>query len=511
MNFPSHTGSDIRVLPTRFGRLEAIVFAAGIAVLVVEIGGARVLSTYFGDTLFTWTSSIFVVLASLAFGYYAGGIIADKRPEMKLLSFFLFAAAIFICAAPFISQVVLNYSLTFGYEFGPLFASLFLFAAPNVFLGMVSPFAVRIKTKGIEVVGKSAGNLYAISTAGSIAGALLSGYLLIPFLGVSESFFLMSLMLVVVGVSVFGVKSVPLVAIALVPFLVSSPQIYNFRSYGTVIYQSDTPYYHLEVIKVPGLLLLVTSLPGVQTDAYANLTDPRSLDYYGYQSILYYGPNEVKSALYLGLGGGSMISDLYQNTNSSIDVVEIDPVVISVAEKYFGISNNSRIKVYNQDARFFLRNSTKKYDMIVLDAYGQSLSLPYFLVSEEAAREMESRLNPNGSVFINLISPIEGNNAGIFKSVYNTFNSVFPNLYFFALNSNHLNSMQNIEVIASTNTTRRSASDFMNELKGKINQEEIISMLYDYYNSSVNTTAYPILTDDRNALDNYAASAVSKE
>lgn len=495
----------------KFGKLEVVAFVAGMGVMVIEVGGARLLSAYVGDTLFSWTSSISVILAALALGYYIGGRRADARPDMKLLSVFLFAAGLFTLVTPFISQPVLNFSLTFGYEFGPLFASLALLAVPNVFLGMISPCAVRIKAKRMKAVGGSAGNIYAISTIGSIVGALLSGYLLVPFLGVSESFFLMSLLLVCTGVAVFGIKSIPIVAIVLLAFLVPMPQIYPLYplSPNKLVYQADTPYYHLEVLNRSGALLLAIG-PGVQTIAFANHTDSASLAYYTFQKIVYYGPNRVNSALYLGLGGGAMVTDLYRSTNASIDAVEIDPVVIQVAKEFFNISSGGRIKVYNQDARFFLRNSTKRYDMIVLDTYGASFSMPAYLVTLEAASEMRDHLNFNGSVIINLESPVEGKNASAFKAVYKTFASVFPNVYVFATAPDNLTSTQNVELIASLNVTRSSLLDFARELNGKVNSGDLKWIKVAYYNKTVNTTGYSVLTDDKNPAGYYGAVAMSE-
>lgn len=492
----------------KIAKLWITVFAAGVAVLVVELAGARLLSTYYGDTLFSWTSSISTVLGALALGYFAGGKLADRNQDIRALSLFVFAASVFICITPFISQAVLQAGLAFGYEFGPLFASVLLLAVPNVFLGMVSPFAVRVKSRTVRSVGESAGNLYAISTIGSIVGALLSGYLLLPFLGVSESLFLVGALLIVAGTIVLGMKAMPLIAIAALLAVLPAPQLYS-SPFGSPIYQTDSPYFHIDVINDSGILMLQTSLLGIQTLAYANLTTPSQLGYYDYQSVLYYGPNRVASALYLGLGGGSMVSDLYNNTNASIDVVELDPSIISIAEKYFGIHNGGRVHIYNEDARFFLRNSSSKYDMIVLDTYGTSLVFPSYMTTLQAAEEMKDHLNPNGSVIINVVSPLEGEYSGVLKSVYSTFSYVFPTMYVFPTQLDNPLALQNIEIIASTNTTKRSASQIAGELNGRLNPEEVNRIVDTYYNGTINTAGFPPLTDDKNPLDNYAATMLS--
>ncbi len=73
-----------------------------------------------------------------------------------------------------------------GSRLGPLVSSLVLFLVPSVFLGTVSPFAVRLQARAVASVGSTAGGLYAISTAGSILGTLVTAFYLIAVLGVAN-------------------------------------------------------------------------------------------------------------------------------------------------------------------------------------------------------------------------------------------------------------------------------------------------------------------------------------
>lgn len=506
--FSGCTASDIlHVKDTATGRykLEAIAFIAGAAVIVIEICGARMLAPYLGDTLFTWTSSISVVLASLGVGYMLGGRIADRWHDARILSLVLVASGAATLAIILISSAVLSVSLDFGFEYGPLFASVMLFAIPNIMLGMVTPYAVRLRSKALGKVGKNVGNIYAIATMGSIAGALLSGYFLIPYIGITQSFFAMGVILVTGGIAlVFGSKGLfILAAVAAYPFV---PQFHVSISGGQTIYQTDTAYYHLEVVNYSGSLGLVTDL-SLQTLVPKNRSE--ITQYYGYQGIIY-KQAPVSNALYLGLGGGAMVDQLYNDTNASIDVVEIDSSVVAVAKRFFGLPNSSRITIYEEDARFFLRVSAKKYNMIVLDTYGGSLSMPYQMLTIQAAQEMSSHLSSNGSVLINLVSPVDGNYSGAFKSVYKTFNAVFPNLYIFPLNPLSPQSEQNIIIIASTDKTRWSVANIsraFNATVGNSTSYEVAAEQY-YHGATVNTIGYPILTDNRNSYDVYAAQAL---
>ncbi len=495
----------------RFGRFEVVAFFAGFGVLVVEIAGARLMAPYLGNTLFTWTSSIAIILASLSLGYYVGGKVADMSPDVRILAVFLFASALFVGLLPALSGPVLQESLYFGFEYGPLFAALALFALPNFLLGMVAPCVVRFRAKSLKRVGESAGNLYALSTVGSILGALLCGFYLIPELGLRESFYITSVVLAVAGVIAYGRRSIPLVAVVLLLVLVPVIQPPNLG--GRLVYATDTPYYHLEVINYSNNLILLTDLsyqsiyraaPGANT-----ISEFAESAYQDYQPLLYGRSGGIRSALYLGLGGGDMIRDLYRNTSASIDVVEIDPVVIGVAERYFGINFTGRVRVYNQDARFFLRNSTGAYNAIVVDTYGGSVSMPYQLTSVEAVEEMEQHLTSNGSVFINIVSPVDGNASCAFRSIYRTYGAVFSNLYVFPLIPQDPDRVQNIVLIASD--ASYSKGYLAGELNGTLLPDQMAWIESGNYSNNFDSASCPVLTDDRNPFDVYSARVLAAD
>ncbi len=484
------------------GRLEAIVFFTGLAVMVIEITGARILSPYYGDTIFTWTSSISVVLASLGVGYFLGGWLSEKTSDVRILSSLLFCAALFIGIIPFFSQSVLEMGLVIGFEYGPLFASLILLTIPNVALGMVAPYAVRLKSSNLEFVGKTAGNLYAISTVGSIFGALFTGYMLIPYFGISESLFAMCAILVFIGATTLSKRVLIASVLAFTVLTIPKPQIFNFGTH--VLYQTDTLYYHLMVVNFSGGLAMQTDYVTIQSlNKVNNVSD--FTEYYGYQNLLdAFGP--PKKILYLGLGAGEMPMYMYEHSNANIYVVEIDPEVIKVAKEFFGLVNSSRIKIYNEDARYFLQTNKTIYNAVVLDTYGTSISMPYQLTTKETAEEIYSHLSNNGSVLINVISPLDGQGSCVVKSLYKTFGSVFPYEYIFRVDPWNPLDAQNLMILAS----KRSFSEqqILSALNGSINSTQLDWITSEQYNN-FNTTECQILTDNKNPYDIYAAQAMA--
>jgi predicted membrane-bound spermidine synthase len=185
--------------------LEIIVFICGAVVMAFEIIGSRMLGPYVGTSIFVWTGIIGVILLCLSLGYYYGGKIADKKPEFKLLAMIILFAGLFIGISTLIKDGLLSMLLNFfsNVKLISLLASFTLFSIPSVLLGMVSPFAARLKIKTLDKSGSAVGNLYAISTLGSITGTFLAGFYLIPSYGVTSILYLLAIILVLSAVLLY--------------------------------------------------------------------------------------------------------------------------------------------------------------------------------------------------------------------------------------------------------------------------------------------------------------------
>jgi len=154
-----------------------VVFTTGAAVLIIEITATRILAPYFGNTLFTISSIIGIVLGALSLGYYLGGVLADKYPKFSIFFFLIFIAGIFSLLIQVFSKTILpaiGYSLDM--KLGPPIVSLILFLIPSLILGMMSPFAIKLKTLELKEVGKVSGKVFFWSTLGSIFGSFLAGF-----------------------------------------------------------------------------------------------------------------------------------------------------------------------------------------------------------------------------------------------------------------------------------------------------------------------------------------------
>src|SRR6266699_3545678 len=181
--------------------LILLVFVAGASSLAVDLSASRLLAPYFGTSLFVWANLIGLILLYLTIGYYLGGRLADRFPRPTVLYLLTTSAAFLIGLIPFISRPILGWSLSsfaiysISVFYGSLVSVILLFAIPMILLGCVSPFAIRLSIDKLGKSGRIAGQLYAISTAGSILGTFLPALWLIPTIGTYRTFFVMAVVL----------------------------------------------------------------------------------------------------------------------------------------------------------------------------------------------------------------------------------------------------------------------------------------------------------------------------
>ncbi len=187
--------------------LILVVFVAGSCSLAVELSASRLLAPYFGSSLFVWANLIGLILLYLTVGYYVGGRLADRSPRPGVLYTLTIIAAFLISVIPFLSRPILLWSqsafatYSIGVFYGSLVSVILLFAIPMILLGCVSPFAIRLRIEQVGKSGRTSGQLYAISTAGSIVGTFLPVLLLIPNIGTYRTFFTFAVALLLVSIA----------------------------------------------------------------------------------------------------------------------------------------------------------------------------------------------------------------------------------------------------------------------------------------------------------------------
>src|SRR5262245_10234896 len=175
-----HTPRSARERPI----ILATVFLTGAGVLVLEIAGSRVVAPLYGSGLYSWSALITVTLAALSLGYWAGGRAADRRPDPVLFHGGILVAGLLVVAIPWVAGAVLRITEPLDPRLGVLLSATLLFFPALALLGGVTPFAIRLARPPAGEVGAVSGLFFSVSTIGSLLAALVTGFVLIPNLGV---------------------------------------------------------------------------------------------------------------------------------------------------------------------------------------------------------------------------------------------------------------------------------------------------------------------------------------
>src|SRR5215218_7326773 len=254
------TEATLATVPVGMPPLTLLVFVVGMASLGAEIAAVRLLAPYFGASTIVWANTIGVVLVALSIGYWLGGRMADRRPEMRGLCLLALTAAGMLALVPFAADPLLDVAvdaldeISAGAFVGSLFAVLVLVAVPVLLLSTVSPWAIRLAVHSVEEAGTVAGRLYALSTAGSLVGTLLSALLLIPLVGTRRTFLIFAFAIAVVAV--WGLRPVrryalaPAAIAALIALPVGTLKA-STENGGRVIHEAETEYQYARVIEYP--------------------------------------------------------------------------------------------------------------------------------------------------------------------------------------------------------------------------------------------------------------------
>jgi spermidine synthase len=408
--------------------LRAAVMIGGAAVMVVEILGSRVLAPNFGTTLHVWSALITVTLASLAVGYAVGGQVADYRPGLGPVMTIMACAGATLLLSDLTARPVLSAAYDAGMLSGTFMAATLLFLPTLFLLGMLSPMAVRAAANQRNL-GASVGNLYALSTIGSVAGSLLVSLLLIPNMTVHAAIISTAVALVIVPVFYLFIAARRKAALSLFLGLAIScagAKWVGDASDRKVLYRDE---YYPVTARVPSAYgdLVVSDRDGVRYLFLNGVQQGSMIGDVSYAKYAY-GLERLatikgvpKRVLVWGLGAG-VYARAMAEAGSEVTVIEIDPMSEKVAREYFGLP--ASVKVIIGDARTETSRLTEKYDVIVLDAFSGD-SPPFHLLTREAFTDLKKRLAADGLVVANIVGGISGEASRVSSSIVATMESVF--------------------------------------------------------------------------------------
>lgn len=433
--------------------LYAVAFTSGAVMMSLQLAGARMLAPVMGNSIFVWGSVISSFMFALAIGYWLGGMAADRYGSRRTLGMVVGAAGLFTVLAPLVAEVTFPAAAALGPRMGALVAAASVFVAPALLMAMVSPIGVRAASSaGLGHIGRTAGSLYAVSTAGSIIGTLATSFWLIPAVQVGPLIVGAGMVLAASAMLTFalppsarhaqrelagrswarGVAALSVAAVLAGALgMGGALQERAMTADGAaILFERDTEYHHV----------LVTESDGVRTLQFnrsrqtaVSVDDPTvsRLRYTDYLHLALAVKPDAERVLVLGLGGGALSARMLADyPGMSVDAVEIDPVVVDVARRFFALPEDDRLDVHVMDARRWVQQTSERYDIIVVDCYYED-AIPFHLMTQEFFEELDAVLEPGGVVAYNLISAVEGGRSDLFRSLYRTAGTVWGQTWVF--------------------------------------------------------------------------------
>jgi len=423
--------------------LYIAVFTSGLTTLAVEISAARLLGNYFGNSNLTWTSIIGLILIYLTAGYFLGGYWSDRSPKFSTFFQILIWGAFTIGLVPLASRPILRLAaeafdnLQLGVLFGTFSVVMVLFIIPITLLGTASPFAIRLALHDARTAGSIAGRIYAISTMGSFIGTFIPMLLLIPLIGTYRTFLTLGGFLLLIAMAGLGFTSgwrrvlyylwMPVVLLVLA--IIGTPG--TDKATRGLIFETDSTYNYIQVIELGQTRYLrLNDGQGVHS-----IYHPTEYFYNGpWDQVLvapfFYpapvDPQQVTSMAIVGLAAGTTARQAsLVFPNIQIDGIEIDPTIVEVGQKYFGMTQPN-LNIIIQDGRWSLASSDQRYQIISIDAY-QPPYIPWHLTTLEFFSLVYDRLTDDGVMVINVgRSPQDRRLIDLLAS---TILAVFPSVY----------------------------------------------------------------------------------
>ncbi len=411
--------------------------------LALELSASRLLGNVFGTSNVVWASIIGLIMIDLAVGYSLGGRWADRSPHYHTMFGVLSWGAFTSGLVPLVSGPVLSFAaaafdaLNVGVLAGSFVAVLALFTVPVTLLGMISPFAIRLAISDVQKAGGESGTIYAISTLGSFMGSFLPVLLLIPLVGTRWTFVLFGLVLgltAVVGLWRSSGGQAALRYAWMPPLLLLLAIIAAARpikqSEGQ-IFEKESAYNYIQVQEFNGYRILRLN----EGQGQHSVWHPTEVDFHGpWEQFLAapffnappFTPQGVKRIAIVGLAAGTSARQATLAFGPvPIDGFEIDPEIIRVGQKYFGMTMPNLTPIA-EDGRIGLRRSRERYTLIILDAYRPPY-IPPHLTTQEFFQLVYDRLDDNGTLALNVgRSP---NDRRLIDGLVGTIHTIFPSVY----------------------------------------------------------------------------------
>lgn len=445
---------------------------SGFASLMYEVLWTRILIAVFGSSTYSFSLMLMAFISGITFGsFIASSNFISKLNRVNLLIFSQLMIALTILIAQFILPLLPYYfwklsnlfsrtneafTLFLSFEFIICFSLIFI---PTIFMGITLPLIVEIVAKQKGLVGYSVGTVFSVNTLGNVLGAISSGLVLIPLIGVKNSFLFGVLINLLAAISLLAISlkfialkykylsfSSAIVIIILIFFVPN----WNEELMTSSVFRrlSDTPPLSYQDFK---RIFQSREIIFFKDGASGNVSVIRTLDSLHQKILLINGkpdassvgdmPTQLllghipmilhpnpKNVFVIGLGSGSTINAVLKHNPDNVICSEISKEVVEASKLFADVNENAlndkRLKLIVEDAQSYLKMTNQKFDVIISEPSNPWIAGIGNLFSKEYFERCKEKLNPNG-IMCQWFHIYEMDDE-VLRLVLSTFNSVFP-------------------------------------------------------------------------------------
>jgi spermidine synthase len=431
-----------------------LIFLTGAIVLALEVLSSRIMTPYFGVSLYIWSSILSITLSFLALGYWLGGYLTRRLAEATHLAVYLLlplASATAVLAATALYPAMFPALARFDLVAGSFIASSVLLALPLICLSAMNPILIALRAAAAREGDRGAGLVFFVSTVGSVAGVVVTAFLIIPNSTNFNALLWLGLALCVcTAAAALAARVLPrpqklkLVGGAAAVALLSAALLSQQEHYLAAVTRAADADQRLSLlaeytsvfgnVKVVELGSVEGRYPAIkvllQDGIIQNRTTPEngSLSMYTYalDSLARGFVPEARRALVLGLGAGIVPRDM-KARGIEVTVVDINAGMLRAAVEHFGFEA-AGIAIRLTDARTFVRGCGRGYDVVVVDLF-QGDGTPDYLMTREFFNDLARCLAPRGAVVMNAF--FDARNEVPNRRLLATVRDAFSRVYYF--------------------------------------------------------------------------------
>lgn len=371
-------------------RFLFILALTGFSALALEMVWMRMMLLTFNNTIYLSAIVITIVLFGLGLGgLLMPALIPQRLRTARTMGFILSGTAFTILVGFIIFPAVTQYGFS-DFDFYrtwnriSLLTAVIFFTlgfAPSVLMGMSLPIGVGLYAGEVRGLSRRAGIIYACNTAGSLAGSLLSTFLLVPLLGIKGTLILCTIIFAVPGIllmlegrgsggtALAGLTAVVLFAVTMASFMVDIPR--------SILSRNLTPGEEIEYLdEGPSSTIWISSTSGRLRKIWIDNLWVSSTSKEGTHNLLAHYPlmfhKNPKKIAGIAFGTGQTFGTCLLYPIDKIDCVEIDSRVINACKGRFdkenyGILDDPKSTIIIDDGRFYMGGTRETYDVITAE------------------------------------------------------------------------------------------------------------------------------------------------